>query len=206
MCLRSAGLFREVKGKLFRPVWKDKCLVFSYEGGDKIRRSLAVHFYPLPAEIKGNTVQFHISLKPNEIRQIRISLAIAESEEQPNRLFAQTSVYRDLQAVSQGIKASAEHWLKRETEFRSDSLLLNRVMRRSLMDLHMLKTSIGGDEFFAAGVPWFVALFGRDCSDHLPADDGVLVRHAGADAPFARPPSGHAGERLARRAAGQDPA
>ena len=36
-------------------------------------------------------------------------------------------------------------------------------MRRSLMDfLHMLKTSIGGDEFFAAGVPWFVALFGRD--------------------------------------------
>ena len=157
------GLLREVKGKLFKPVWKDKCLVFSYEGGDKIRRSLAVHFYPLPAEIKGDTVQFHISLKPNEIRQIRISLAIAESEEQPNRLFAQTSVYRDLQTVSQGIKASAEHWLKRETEFRSDSLLLNRVMRRSLMDLHMLKTSIGGDEFFAAGVPWFVALFGRDC-------------------------------------------
>ena len=72
-------------------------------------------------------------------------------------------MYRDLQTVSQGIKASAEHWLKRETEFRSDSLLLNRVMRRSLMDLHMLKTSIGGDEFFAAGVPWFVALFGRDC-------------------------------------------
>ena len=67
-----------------------------------------MHFYPLPAEIKGDTVQFHIS-PPNEIRQIRISLAIAESEEQPNRLFAQTSVYRDLQAVSQGIKASAEH-------------------------------------------------------------------------------------------------
>jgi glycogen debranching enzyme len=36
-------------------------------------------------------------------------------------------------------------------------------MRRSLMDLHMLKTLIGGDEFFAAGVPWFVTLFGRDC-------------------------------------------
>ena len=157
------GLLREVKGKLFKPVWKDKCLVFSYEGGDKIRRSLAVHFYPLPAEIKGDTVQFHISLKPNEIRQIRISLAIAESEEQPNRLFAQTSVYRDLHTVSHSIKASADQWLKRETDFRSDSLLLNRVMRRSLMDLHMLKTSIGGDEFFAAGVPWFVTLFGRDC-------------------------------------------
>jgi glycogen debranching enzyme len=157
------GLVREVKGKLFKPFWKDKCLVFSYEGGDKIRRSLAVHFYPLPGEIKGDTVHFQISLKPNEIKHIRVSLAVAESEEQPNRLFAQTSVYRDLRTVSQGIKASAEQWLKRETEFRSDSLLLNRVMRRSLMDLHMLKTSIGGDEFFAAGVPWYVTLFGRDC-------------------------------------------
>jgi glycogen debranching enzyme len=156
------GLLREVKGKLFKPVWKDKCLVFSYEGGDKIRRSLAVHFYPLPAEIKGDTVHFQISLKPNEIKHLRISLAVAESEEQPNRLFAQTSVYRDLRAVSHGIKSSAEHWLKRETEFHSDSLLLNRVMHRSLMDLHMLKTSIVGDEFFAAGVPWYVTLFGRD--------------------------------------------
>ena len=157
------GLLRDVKAKLFKPVWKDKCLVFSYEGGDKVRRSLAIHFHPLPAEVKGNTVRFDISLKPNENRQIRISLAIAESEEQPNRLFAQTSVYRDLHAVSQSIKASAEQWLKRETDFRSDSLLLNRVMRRSLMDLHMLKTSISGDDFFAAGVPWYVTLFGRDC-------------------------------------------
>lgn len=157
------GLLREVKGKLFRPVWKDKCLCFSYEGGDKMRRSLAIHLHPLPAEVKGNTVRFDISLKPNEIKSIRISFAIAESEEQPNRLFAQTSVYREVHAVSQSIKASAEQWLKRETEFRSDSLLLNRVIRRSLMDLHMLKTSISGDEFFAAGVPWYVALFGRDC-------------------------------------------
>ena len=157
------GLVHEVKGKLFKPVWKDKCLCFSYEGGDKVRRSLAVHFHPLPAEVKGNMVRFDLSLKPNEIKQIRISLAVAESAEQPNRLFAQTSVYRDLHAISHSIKASAEQWLKRETEFRSDSLLLNRVMRRSLMDLHMLKTSIAGGEFFAAGVPWFAALFGRDC-------------------------------------------
>lgn len=157
------GLLREVKGKLFKPVWKDKCLVFSYEGGDKVRRSLAVHFHPLPTEVKGDTVKFQISLKPNDIKHIRISLAAAESEEQPNRLFAQTSVYRDLRAVAQGLKSSAEQWLKRETEFRSDSLLLNRVMHRSLMDLHTLKTSIGGDEFFAAGVPWYVTLFGRDC-------------------------------------------
>ena len=185
------GLIRKVKGKLFKPYWKDKCLYFSYEGGDRIRRSLAVHFYPLPTHVKGNAVQFDIALKPNETKQIRISLALAESEDQPNRLFAQTSVYRDLHAVTQGIKASCEQWMRRETEFHSDSLLLNRVMRRSLMDLHMLKTSIGGDEFFAAGVPWYVTLFGRDClvtslqtlafwSDTAAATLRLLARYQGA--------------------------
>ena len=156
-------LIRVVKGKLFKPRWKDKCLSFSYEGGDRTRRSLAVHFYPLPDAVKGDAVEFLISLQPNESKQLRVSLAIAESQEQPNRLFAKTSVHRDLHAVTQGIRASCEQWMRRETEFDSNSLLLNRVMRRSLMDLHMLKTSISGHEFFSAGVPWFVALFGRDC-------------------------------------------
>src|SRR5262249_295362 len=44
----------------------------------------------------------------------------------------------------------------------SDNVVLNRVMERSLRDLHLLQTSLAGQKFFAAGVPWFVALFGRD--------------------------------------------
>src|SRR5207244_4229100 len=40
--------------------------------------------------------------------------------------------------------------------------LFNRVLRRSFLDLAMLETQHGEDRFFAAGVPWFVALFGRD--------------------------------------------
>jgi glycogen debranching enzyme len=156
------GLIRGIKGKLFKPYWKDNRLIFSYEGGDEIRRSLAIHFHPLPSEVRGTDVEFALSLKPNEHKQIRISLALSESDEQPKPLLAQRSVYRDLETVTQGIKTSCEQWMRRETEFHSNSLLLNRVVRRSLMDLHMLKTSISGDEFFAAGVPWYVTLFGRD--------------------------------------------
>ena len=157
------GLVRGIKGKLFKPYWKDNCLIFSYEGRDQLRRSLTVHFYPLPTDVKGTEVEFALSFKPNENKQIRISLALSESDEQPKQLLAQRNVYRDLHAVGQGIKASCEQWMRRETEFHSSTLLLNRVVRRSLLDLHMLKTSISGDEFFAAGVPWYVTLFGRDC-------------------------------------------
>ena len=53
-------------------------------------------------------------------------------------------------------------WLHGKTQVHTDSLLLNRIMDRSLRDLGMLRTELGEDNYFAAGVPWFVALFGRD--------------------------------------------
>ena len=157
------GLFREVKGKLYRPKWKDKCLRFVYEGADKVFRSLTIHFEPHPHEVEGNAVVFNVKLQPNESKQIRICLAIDESDTLPSARSAQTNVFRDLPSVTQGIKSACDEWIGRETAFRSDSRFLNQVMRRSLMDLHMLKTTIAGDEFYAAGVPWFVTLFGRDC-------------------------------------------
>jgi glycogen debranching enzyme len=41
-------------------------------------------------------------------------------------------------------------------------MLLNRVLDRSLRDLRALRSYLDGKQFFAAGVPWFVTLFGRD--------------------------------------------
>lgn len=157
------GLYRDVKGKLYRPRWKDKCLFFAYEGGDNVSRSLAVHFDPPPIATKGNTVEFHFKLQPNECKQIRIVLAVSESNGVPGTVCAQVNIHRDLASINRGIKSETEEWITKETEVRTDSLLLNRVMRRSLMDLHMLKMSNAGGEFFGAGVPWFASLFGRDC-------------------------------------------
>lgn len=44
----------------------------------------------------------------------------------------------------------------------SDSLVLNQIMNRSLRDLRALRSRLDNQEYFAAGVPWFVTLFGRD--------------------------------------------
>ncbi len=156
------GLVNGKKGKLYRPRWKDKCLLFVYEGADRIERSLAVHFHPLPSAVKGNVVTFDLELAPNECRSLRICLAVSESHDVPNTLLARSSVHRDLPSAAQGFRTQCEDWLCRETEFQCDSVVLNKVMRRSLRDLHMLMTSIGEDVFFAAGVPWFGTLFGRD--------------------------------------------
>jgi glycogen debranching enzyme len=48
------------------------------------------------------------------------------------------------------------------TEVRSDDELFDRVLARSLQDLRMLRSELDGRSYFAAGIPWFATLFGRD--------------------------------------------
>ena len=48
------------------------------------------------------------------------------------------------------------------TDIRTSSLVLDRVLSRSLRDLRVLRARLDGLEYFAAGAPWYVTLFGRD--------------------------------------------
>jgi glycogen debranching enzyme len=55
-----------------------------------------------------------------------------------------------------------EEWLAGRTVIESDDELFNRVLRRSLLDIRMLHSRHAGDGYYAAGVPWYATLFGRD--------------------------------------------
>ena len=68
----------------------------------------------------------------------------------------------DVGRVQAALEAEATQWLDRQTTVESDSLLLNNVLDRSLRDLLVLRSTLDGETYFAAGVPWFVTLFGRD--------------------------------------------
>jgi glycogen debranching enzyme len=48
------------------------------------------------------------------------------------------------------------------TIVRTDDELFDRVLRRSLADLELLRSELDGHSYFAAGLPWFATLFGRD--------------------------------------------
>jgi glycogen debranching enzyme len=155
------GLMGKKRGTPTRPLWKDGCLFFSYRGADQVARSLTIHFSPTADGEEGTTATFKVALQPGESWELGISLALAESEEasapQPC-----SPVERHLEKIKHALDQSSNKWLSHETAVESNSLLLNQVVRRSLLDLHVLESSLKGDRFFAAGVPWFVILFGRD--------------------------------------------
>jgi glycogen debranching enzyme len=156
------GLLPEKLGQLHQPVWTDDCLGFIYEGGDGLYRSLSVHFSPGPRATDGTTARFQFTLPPEGTKQLLVSLIIAESPD-VNAIQPKAEEPRpDLQRVQKFLNESSEEWLGEHTEISSDSLLLNNLIDRSLRDLRALRSRIGDEEFFAAGVPWFVTLFGRD--------------------------------------------
>jgi glycogen debranching enzyme len=53
-------------------------------------------------------------------------------------------------------------WRDGQTKMRSSSPLLDAIIERSFRDLYLLRSRIDGRHYYAAGVPWFATLFGRD--------------------------------------------
>jgi glycogen debranching enzyme len=155
------GLLKRQYGKEHRPEWKDGVLFFLYDGGDNVHRSLSVSFSPESDKTDGAAVEFQISLSPEETKRLLVTLRIAESRDE-GKVRPSGGSHPVIEQVQQFLQRASDESVSRATEVRSDSALFDDIMNRSLRDLHALKTKLSGEQFFAAGVPWFVTLFGRD--------------------------------------------
>ena len=155
------GLWPVQPGELRSPEWKDGTLIFAYDGADGVHRSLHVRFSLQPDRKEGTTVHYRLGLEPRESQELEISFTIFQSSGEKS-LQPATDGGRLSAATAADAAPEMDRWLADQTSVSSDSLLLNAMLDRSLRDLAMLRDQIGDDEYFAAGVPWYVALFGRD--------------------------------------------
>jgi glycogen debranching enzyme len=135
------------------PMWKNGELTFVYKGADSLTRSVIIHFSPEPEVTHGASADFNLELTPKRSQEICVSVFVAE---QVKDKWTQNGQGRRPARVSEG------RYPKKWPEIHSDNLLLSRIMDRSLRDLEMLRSELDGFHYFAAGAPWFVALFGRD--------------------------------------------
>jgi glycogen debranching enzyme len=53
-------------------------------------------------------------------------------------------------------------WTGEGCSLRTSNVVIDSIMERSFRDLRMLRSSLDGEDYYAAGVPWFATLFGRD--------------------------------------------
>lgn len=154
------GLHGKHLGHMRSPTWKNDVLSFIYDGADKVYRSLTVSFAPPPLT-HGTTATFNLHIKPGDKAEIRITLQVAESTNLAD-VEPDSPPPPDPAAVATDLHRASTDWLSAVPDIQSGSVLLDRILSRSLQDLRMLRGTMHGKHYYGAGTPWFAALFGRD--------------------------------------------
>ncbi len=158
------GYDRAARGELLPIQVTADGLVFGYRGLDEVTLRTHVTFDPAPeitaapeADLGSVIARWAWHLEPGEKRRLEWR---AWSERDPTDRPLHT-IGTDVGATDPA--AAHREWTARNATIETDNDIVDRVVARGVDDLCLLldRTS-DGDDFVAAGVPWFATLFGRD--------------------------------------------
>ena len=138
---------RITKGQRERAAANGHRLLFRYTAADGVKQSTEV-LAPVDAWHTGDgpaSGRVAVRVSPGDRRSIEIDIRVHSTL--PSPVIAD----RDWDA-----------WLRTSTKFASDSPDLDAWIARSSLDLFMLSDQTDDGFFPSAGIPWFVAPFGRD--------------------------------------------
>jgi glycogen debranching enzyme len=139
----------------------DRSLTLSYER-EGFRRSVTLAS-SVPASVTREGFTYVAALASGE--QWSTTFTITPDAEQPTAGFGRRRACDEFDAMSAAKSAELNRWLARAPALVSSEPALTRTYRASLSDLGALRLPPDiseGATLPAAGLPWFMALFGRD--------------------------------------------
>ena len=113
-----------------------------------------------PGHVREGAVVYPLALEPHERWELRIDVLPSLDEETPP---AEEAVVR-LQGQQEVLGDVLEAWTLRVPKVRGGWEALRRAFDQSVSDLAALRIRTGAERrpLFAAGMPWFMTVFGRD--------------------------------------------
>jgi glycogen debranching enzyme len=117
---------------------------FSLVGRDGVVRRTDIRATPEPRWLEDGRLVFDLELEPRGAIDLVVDFEVSETSD------GKVSVNVPRRHYDPGTRVS------------SDDQLFNRILQRSLHDLDLLQSELDGHSYYAAGVPWFATLFGRD--------------------------------------------
>lgn len=152
------GLRRATRGKLAQPKADRSSVAFAYAGLDGVFRETRISFELEPTEVEVRGAQvvaiWRLRLEPTQTEMIALTVEPrAANSSLPEKPF---------DVAMHELRRSYESWERSCTRVWTDNQLYNSLLARGLRDLRALLTPTRHGNLPAAGIPWFVAPFGRD--------------------------------------------
>jgi len=149
------GMIRAERGRMIPPRVTRSGVRFAYRGLDHILRSLHLKFHPLPSSVNAEVSEFIIPLQPREEWDMQLwASAVNTPSLRPKK--------RPLETMISTLHRLAERKDRVSPRIQTSNTSFNNLLWRSLSDLRMLETETSYGPYPFAGIPWFVAPFGRD--------------------------------------------
>jgi glycogen debranching enzyme len=152
------GLRRKRRGQFFHPKAEGRQITFAYRGEDDVFRQTRIDLGAEPDEVVAEDgrvrARFALDLAAHQTRLFTFIVEPRIEEVQRNPLQFDEAVHE--------LRRSYEDWERSCTSIYTDNELFNTLLHRGQRDLRALLTETPQGMFLAAGIPWYVAAFGRD--------------------------------------------
>ncbi|MGH2589468.1 MAG: amylo-alpha-1,6-glucosidase, partial [Actinomycetota bacterium] len=139
-------------------------ITYAYEHGD-FRAVTRVHSTE-PATLDGDDLVWDLELGPRVTWKTKIQVTVGQGDEELAPITPEERAASMALQQWRGTSAALQKWEEEVPELEAGWDLLKLVYQRSVQDLAALRLSadVEGNEYAlpAAGLPWFMAIFGRD--------------------------------------------
>lgn len=149
---------RPARGHDLAPRRTERGVTLAYVGEDNVFRETVIEFDPAPDRLDIDSVRalatWHVALAPGAPAEYLVTAEPSVTgQRRPRR--------RPSTAATELVNAEAR-WRSRCTAIVSDNELYDQLMATSTQDLRALILPLSNGQILAAGIPWYVAPFGRD--------------------------------------------
>ncbi|HXG05153.1 MAG TPA: glycogen debranching N-terminal domain-containing protein [Candidatus Binatia bacterium] len=144
-------------------ITEDGALELGYDGRDGRVRTTTIAFVPPPDHREPARATWRVSLRPGRATTLSLTITPAESAGVTAER-GTASPATPAETLRRWHRKAERIWSERSAKVESSSLLFDRVLGRALADLRILRSRLDGLDYFAAGIPWFATLFGRDAA------------------------------------------
>jgi glycogen debranching enzyme len=150
------GARRPQRGILRTPRIEGDCVALAYHGLDGLIYETHVAFDTKPTRLTHDRAEFELDIEAGKSAAIELHVSARRGGERRN---APRMPYRKRMAL---VQEDADRFREESARFSCDDPRLQRVLDRSIGDLHALQVRAGDHRVLGAGIPWFCAPFGRD--------------------------------------------